>query len=195
MDLEDITPFLTEIFGELDHVQEGESWQVDTPELRLLVLLSEDQNWLRILVPIAPLEQVAGVLSEILAANFDQTQEARYGLHEGVLWGVFQHNLETLSPADFSSALGRLVNLKHRGIADCFRALIYQQLRQIIAVAKQQGQSMEATLQSVDRLYQEGVLGRLDQGTEATQEILAIWRARLAELWPEVQPESEQENT
>jgi hypothetical protein len=186
----EITPFLTEIFGSNIQVLDMESWQVSTPEFRLLVLLSEDQTWLRALIPIATEPEVQGILPQLLAANFDLTQEARYAFHEQVLWGVFQHNLARLTTEDFSSALGRLVAMHQRGLAECFNLMIEKQIRRIIQTAKRQGQSLESTLQNLDRLYQEGVMGELDQSRQSQEETLSAWRFQLERLWPQVSAES-----
>jgi hypothetical protein len=186
----EITSFLTEIFGSNIQVLGTESWQVSTPEFRLLILLSEDQTWLRTLIPIATEPEVQGVLPQLLAANFDLTQEARYALHEQVLWGVFQHNLARLTAEDFSSALGRLVAMHQRGLVECFNLMIEKQILKIIQTAKRQGQSLESTLQNLDRLYQEGVMGELDQSRQSQEETLAAWRYQLERLWPQISAES-----
>jgi hypothetical protein len=189
----EITPFLTEIFGSNIQILDMEAWQVSTPEFRLLVLLSEDQTWLRALIPIAAEPEIQGILPELLTANFDLTQEARYALHEQVLWGVFQHNLVRLTAEDFSSALGRLVAMQQRGLAECFNLVIEKQIRKIIQTAKRQGQSLESTLQNLDRLYQEGVMGELSQSRQSQEEILAAWRFQLERLWPQVNLASDSE--
>lgn len=186
MQLEDLTSFLTEIFGSAVQHLDPESWQVDTPEFRLLILLSEDLSWLRLLLPIAPLAEVQSLLAEVLEANFDFTQEARLALHQGVVWAVFQHSLITLQPEDLSAALGRLVVLQQRGISECFNLSVQKRIREIIQIAKQQGQSLETTLQNLDHLYQEGVMGDMDQDRQSLDATLAAWRYQLERLWSEV---------
>lgn len=188
---EDITTILTQFFGPNAKALSPETWQVETPKFRLLVLLSEDQSWLRALIPITPVHEVQPFLEQILAANFDLTQETRYGLHQGVLWGIFQHNLSSLSSLDFSTAVARLVSLYEQGVANFFNQFVEKQVRQIIWAAKRQGQSLEATFQSLDRFYQEGLMGDMQQGSQSSEEALAAWRLQLERLWPEVNPESE----
>ena len=161
------------------------SWQVQTPDFRLLVLLSDDQTWLRLLLPIAPAQEAAPFLAQLLEANFDDTQETRYALHQDVLWGVFQHSREDLSIASFAAAVQRLVALQQAGLDDSFSRLAESQVRQIIQAAKQQGQTLEATLQTLDRFYEEGLLGDLDSSAERRQETLAAWRYQLERLWNE----------
>lgn len=186
---EQINANLTEIFGAeaLEATAPG-LWQVETPQLRLLVLLSDDGSWLRVLVPIAPAKEAQPFLEQLLEANFDNTQESRYALHQEVLWGVFQHNLDSLSVEDFSGAIARLVSLHQTGLSDCFNQLIETRISQIILAAKQQGQTLEATLQTLDRFYEEGLMGEMDLGAEAREQVLAAWRRQLERLWPEVEP-------
>jgi hypothetical protein len=186
---EEITTKLTELFG-ATAVQTTESgaWQIDLPQLRLLVLLSDDRSWLRILIPIAPAQDAQPFLEQLLEANFDETQETRYALNQNVLWGVFQHNCQTLDTEDFSVAVARLISLRQQGLDERFNQLVDNRVRQIIRAAKQQGQSLEATLQTLDRFYREGLMGGLDQGAQAREQTLMAWQRRLESLWNEVEP-------
>jgi hypothetical protein len=181
----EITATLTQLFGNTVQVKEPDSWQVEADSLRLLVLLSEDQTWMRSLITIASATEAEPFLPQIMAANFDETQEARYALFQNILWGVFQHNLASLTATDFQAAIGRLIAMHQKGLSESFNQLAEAQVRQIVQVAKQQGQSLEATLQMLDRLYQEGVLGDLDQGAQERGNILDAWRYQLNRLWQE----------
>ena len=113
--------------------------------------------------------------------------ETRYALYQSFLWGVFQHSLASLVVEDFTVAIARLVSLKERGISDLFNQVIETRIRQIIKAAKMQGQSLEATLQTVDRFYEEGMMGDLDQGSAGREETMTAWRYQLERLWPEVE--------
>src|SRR4028118_2160052 len=118
---EEIANKLTELFGAAAvQMTESSAWQVETPQLRLLVLLSEDQSWLRVLIPIAPAQDAQPFVEQLLEANFDDTQETRYALNQNVLWGVFQHSCETLYKEDFSAAVARLVSLSQQGLTNSF---------------------------------------------------------------------------
>jgi hypothetical protein len=183
---EEITTTLTEVFepAPIQNDIPG-SWQVETPNFRLLVLLSDDQSWLRLLIPIMSAEAAQPFMAQLLEANFDDTQEVRYAIHQDVVWGVFQHSRESLVRNDFTEAIARLISLQRIGISDAFSQLVDSRILQIIQAAKQQGQSLEATLQNLDRLYEEGVLGDLDQGAESREQVLAAWRRRLERLWSE----------
>lgn len=178
---------LTELFGSSVQLLAPGSWQVETSSFRLLVLLSEDGSWLRMLVPITTEQNAQPFLKELLQANFDTTQEVRYALHQQVLWGVYQHSRESLTQIDFAGAIARLVDLQQNQLSDCFEQLVNTQVSTIIRAAKQQGQSLESTLQSLNRFYEEGLLGDMSQTVGDREQILAAWRRRLESLWNEVE--------
>jgi hypothetical protein len=189
MKSEEITNQLTELFGAAAvQTQQPGAWQVETPQLRLLVLLSEDNSWLRILIPITSIAEAQPFLEQLLEANFDETQETRYATNQNVLWGVFQHNCHTLNPEDFSAAVARLVSLRQQGLDNSFNQLVENRIRQIIQAAKQQGQSLEATLQTLDRFYREGLMGDLEQGQQSREQVMEAWQRQLERLWLEVEP-------
>jgi hypothetical protein len=185
---EEIAGTLTELFGTADvaAIAPG-SWQVETANFRLLVLLAEDRTWLRVLLPIVPLEAAQPFLEQFLEANFDETQEVRYALYQGVLWGVFQYNSPTLVSGDLSSAIARLISLHEAGLDDVFNRLIENRIRQIIQAAKQQGQSLQSTMQNLERFYTEGLLGEIEQTQEARDRVLATWRYQLERMWNEIE--------
>jgi hypothetical protein len=185
MTSQEITDTLKALFGHAVETSESESWQVQSDNVRLLVLLSEDQSWLRSLVSIAPAQEALPYLEQLLEANFDETQETRYALHQNVLWGVFQHSRASLTPEDFKAAIARLLILQQQGLGASFNRLAETQIRQIIQAAKLQGQSLETTLQTLDRFYQEGVMGEIDQNASQREQILAAWRYQLERLWNE----------
>ncbi|MGI8503281.1 MAG: hypothetical protein ACR2LR_19435 [Hassallia sp.] len=189
MKSDDIALTLADLFGEaaVSAIAPG-SWQVETSGFRLLVLLSEDNTWLRVLLPIVPVQEAQPLLEQLLEANFDETQEVRYAVYEGVVWGVFQHNSSTLVNADLKSAIKRLVSLYEAGLDDVFNQLIESRIRQIILAAKQQGQSLQATMQTLERFYAEGLLGEIEQTPEAQAEVIAAWQRQLERLWNEIEP-------
>jgi hypothetical protein len=182
MTIDEMAVILQQLFG--DQVQSADgTWQIELPQFRLLVLLSEDHSWVRVLVPIVTASDAAPFLEQLMAANFDYTLEARYALHQDVLWGVFQHSLAGLTQEDFTVAIERLTLLHKRGLDDCFSELVEQRVQQIIRAAKQQGQSLEATLQTLDRFYQEGLMGDMALGSQSRDDTLAAWRYQLERLW------------
>jgi len=182
---DDITAVLTRLFPEKLDAQPPETWQVKEDSSRLLVIVSEDQSWLRALVSIVPAAEAQPFLSQLLEANFDETQDVRYALYQNVLWGVFQHALPSLTPEDFEGAIARLVTLKERAIDDSFSRLAETQIRQIVRTAKQQGQTLESTLQTLERFYQEGVMGEMEQSAEQREVVMQAWRYQLKRLWDE----------
>ncbi|OLP18596.1 hypothetical protein BST81_09915 [Leptolyngbya sp. 'hensonii'] len=171
------------------HVQSIESglWQIETDRYRLLVLLSEDLSWLRVLIPIAPADAAAPFLEQLLEANFDLTQETRYALSQGVLWGVYHHHRESLKPEDLRAAMKRLLLIHEQGLSSSFNQFVESRIRLIIQAAKQQGQSLEETLQQLNHFYEEGLMGEMEGG-QAKEEVLASWRYQLERLWPTVNP-------
>ncbi|NEQ48832.1 MAG: hypothetical protein F6K11_01690 [Leptolyngbya sp. SIO3F4] len=188
---QDITTTLTTRFGNACEVKPSNTWQIETPELRLLVLLSGDQTWLRLLTPIAPMAEAQPFLAEILAANFDQM--IQYGAHENLLWGVFQHNLPALATEQFSSALDQLSAIKKAGLSPFFNTLIETRVRQLIQAAKLQGQSLETTMQTINRFYAEGMMGDM-QDKNYGERALVAWQRQLERLWPEVNPPEADQN-
>ncbi|HEY9662494.1 MAG TPA: hypothetical protein V6C65_28900 [Allocoleopsis sp.] len=183
---QEITASLIERFVEVVEIHAPDSWQVEIQGLRLLVLLSEELSWLRALVTIAPAPEALPFAQQLLEANFDETLETRYAFFQNVLWGVFQHNFLTLTVEDFQQAIERLIDLQQRGLTNSFSQFAETQIRQIIYAAKQQGQSLETTLQNLDRLYEEGVMGDINQSAAQRNEVLNAWRYQLGRLWEEV---------
>jgi hypothetical protein len=182
----DISGILTEIFGtEAVTTPTDASWQVDNNQFRLLVLLSETKTWLRLLIPIVAAADAQPYFEQFLAANFETTQQTHYAIHQDVLWGVFQHNLASLTDEDFRSALSTLLSLHRTGLDDCFNQLVEVRVRQIIQAAKTRGQSKESTIQTLERFYQEGMLGGLQQTPQQREQFLSGWRYQLDRLWDE----------
>ena len=188
METSEISVVLNQLFAE-DSIEHNnpETWQVKNEQIRLLVLLSEDFSWLRMLTPIASATEAQSLFAQLLEDNFDTTQETRYALEQGVIWGVFQHRLSSLTIEDFQSAIASLVAMKKQGLSGSFNRLIEQRIRQIIKAAKSQGQSLEATYQTLDRFYQEGMLGGVDRDPQQREQFLAAWKYQLERLWSEVE--------
>jgi hypothetical protein len=185
MKVEQIDNTLHNLFSKNVEKVAFNSWQIDTSDLRILVLISDDNSWLRILVPIAPFQDAQPFLEQILMANFDDTQEVRYAIHDQVIWGVFQHSVSGLTAEDFTGAIARLITLGKKGLDSFFNQLVEKQISDIIIAAKTQGQSLESTMQTLERFYQEGVMGDMQQPPSARQETLAVWRYQLERLWNE----------
>ena len=183
---DDITVLLTDLFSDTLDAAPPERWQVVDGDSRLLILLSKDQSWLRGLVSIASAQEAQPFLERLLEANFDGTQEARYALYQGVLWGVFQHAASTLTPDDLKQAIARLLDMKQKGLSNAFQQVAESQIRQIIYATKMNGQSLEETMQTLERFYEEGLMGEMSQNAEQRERVLAAWRYQLERLWNEV---------
>ncbi|AKG21772.1 hypothetical protein [Calothrix sp. 336/3] len=184
MNSSEIINTLTELFSvEIVETVATNSWQIETENYRLLILLSDDNTWLRILIPIVPKSQGQPFLEQFLEANFDDTQEVRYALYQDVIWGVFQHSCQSLTIEDLREAIARLISLHQIGLDNVFRRFIENRIRQIIIAAKQQGQSLEATMQTLERFYAEGLMGEINQTATERDNTLAAWKYQLQSLW------------
>ena len=186
MKFEEITIVLEKYFPSETIEFKEDTWQIDDERITLLVILSADGSWLKLLTPIASVTEAQSLLPQLLSNNFEFTQEARYAIAQGVVWGVFHHRLASLTPEDLESAIAIMVSLAQKGLSDAFNQLIEQRIRQIILAAKSQRQSLDTTYKTLDRLYQEGLLGGIDQKPEAREQFLASWKYQLERLWTEV---------
>jgi hypothetical protein len=182
----EIESTLADLFGATDvnNVASG-SWQVETENFRLLILLSDDGSWLRILLPIMPIQEAQPFFEQLLEVNFDDTHSCRYALHQNVVWGVFQHNTNSLTIDDFEDAIAQLISLHEVGLNNVFNNLVESRIRLIVTAAKEQGQSLAATMQNLERFYAEGLMGEMEQSLEARQENITRWRYQLERLWNE----------
>ena len=188
MEINQISPILERLFeGETINHDAEEAWQIKNSQIHLLVILSEDHSWLRLLTPIASAAEAQSLLPQLLEDNFDKTQAVRYALNQNVLWGVYHHRLASLTSEDFENAIASLVSLVEQGLSSSFNQVIEQQIVQIVKAAKAQGQSLESTYQTIDRFYQEGVMGGVDQDPAQREQFLAAWKAQLERLWSEVE--------
>jgi hypothetical protein len=181
---QELQKLLIDRFADRVEIIDANFYRIDTPELRLLVILSAEQSWVRMLVPISTAQEAMTFVEEILAANFDETLETHYALHDNALWGVFQHSLVSLIPTDANHAIDRLIELKELGIKRAFSEFATKQVKQIIQIAKQRGDSLEQTIQTLDRFYAEGVMG-MEASQDTRQEMMGGWRYQLERLWHE----------
>ncbi|PSB55531.1 hypothetical protein [Chamaesiphon polymorphus] len=182
---EDIQSFLTNRFGRSLTIADADSYQVDTPDYRLLIILSAQQSWVRMLVPIAPAAEAMTFVDEFLSANFDDTLETRYAINQGVLWGVWQHSVAGLTTEDFNTAIDRSIDLKRVGIDRAFQDFATKQVKAIVSIAKQRGDTLEQTMQTLDRFYAEGVMGDIGATEDIRKEMMTAWQYQLERLWNE----------
>lgn len=152
------------------------------------MLTSTERDWLRAMTPIAPQAEAMPLAALLLEANFDRTREVRYAFQNGLLWAMYQHRFSTLTTEDLSLAVEQLHQLHTSRLTQVFDDLIGAKLQQIVVALKAQDQSLEEALQLLERLYEEGVLGTLEDNREDREVTLAVWRHKLTRLWQDGQP-------
>ena len=179
---DEIATALGDRFGENVQPVPPDAWQVETDDWRLIAIASAP--WIKLMTPIVPVAEAQSFLPQMMEANFDDTQEARYALHQEVIWGIFQYNAAALGIDQFNTAIDKLQKLKADGVTGFFTRMVESQVSKIITAAKLNGQSLEATLQTLDRFYSEGVMGNM--GEVDSQKALEAWKYQLERLWPTV---------
>ncbi|MGC1310307.1 MAG: hypothetical protein WA885_24015 [Phormidesmis sp.] len=190
---EDITAAFSARFGQgACQFIPPDAWQIESEGIRILAISSG--TWLKLMTPIMPIAEAQPFIQQMMEANFDQTQEARYAFHQEVVWGVFQYDLASLERERFDGAVNRLIALNTDGVDVFFNRMVEAQVTQIIVASKKQGQSLEATMQMLDRFYAEGMMGDMgssDQSKGYQQQALNAWRRQLERLWPTVDAEAD----
>ena len=193
---EDITQALETRFGkDVTQRVSDDAWQVeieksdDSAGVRLLAI--RPGSWLKLMVPLMQAAEAQPFMTQMMAANFDETQEARYALHQGVVWAVFQYNMAALAAPQFESAVECLLALKADGVSEFFNRMVEAQVTQIIVASKKQGQTLESTMKTLDRFYAEGMMGDMGSAgnSDYQQKALGAWRRQLERLWPTIQVE------
>jgi hypothetical protein len=183
MDIQTLQQALADRFGPALNLSPPDAFEVKTADFQLLVLLSPDHSWLRLLVPIGPASEAEPFWEQLLEANFDQTQAARYALHDNVLWVTLQQDFDSLTQPNLDEGITTLLTLKEAGLTPLFNSLIEKQISLIITVSKRQGKTLAETMQTLDRFYAEGMLGGLNQTSGDRESTLAAWRFQLERLW------------
>lgn len=185
---EAVSQALRDFFPEAQVDQtENKTWKIHQPEARfhLLVSLSKDQKLLRVFVPIAPQSEAEPYFAQLLEHNFSENKLARYSLNQSLLWGAFKYPIESLDKTVFDQALEELQKLHKQSLNSFFNELAEDKVREIVTAAKAQGQTMEMTMQTITRFYEEGVMGGLDQEPRQRQKALLAWQYQLQQLWDE----------
>jgi hypothetical protein len=81
-------------------------------ELEVYVLTDEPADRVRILIPVAQaVRRDNDLLWVLLVANFDLTQDARYAVHDGLVWCTLLTHLSSLSEPQLKSALEQVIRL------------------------------------------------------------------------------------
>ncbi|NJN73298.1 MAG: YbjN domain-containing protein [Limnothrix sp. RL_2_0] len=185
---EAISQALQDFFPEAQVVPtENKTWKVHQPEARfhLLASLSKDHKLLRIFVPIAPQSEAEPYFPQLLEHNFSENKLVRYSLNQNLLWAAFKYPIESLDEIVFEQALDELQKLHQQNLNPFFNQLAEDKVREIVTAAKAQGQTMEMTMQTITRFYEEGIMGGLDQEPRQRQKALLAWQYQLQQLWEE----------
>ncbi|MFQ5534672.1 MAG: type III secretion system chaperone [Sphingomonadales bacterium] len=105
---------LGELVRRIDADAEGKDglWQLQIKNYPVTVITDQENDRMRIVVPIARLDNVsAKVLKRVMQANFDSALDARYAVAQDILWSTYIHPLGSLQDEEFLAGLGQTVNL------------------------------------------------------------------------------------
>ena len=102
--LDQMGEVITALDGEAE--RNGNNWQLTLEERMMLVVTDTNAGRMRIITPIAPVDQLPeGAMERLMQANFDTALDARYAVGQGLVWGAFIHPLDSLTTRDFASGL------------------------------------------------------------------------------------------
>lgn len=78
----------------------------------IVLVYDEAADRMRLFSPVARVDELKeGELLRLMQANFDSALDARYGIAQGTLWGLFVHQLSSLSEEQFVEAIGQTINV------------------------------------------------------------------------------------
>ena len=87
-------------------------WQFLVSDVRLLCVTDEAHNRMRVMTPIASIEEVPeSTLLQCMNANFDRALDARYCVSNDMIWGAFIHPLGSLTAPLFQSACHQVTEI------------------------------------------------------------------------------------
>jgi hypothetical protein len=111
----EVSPEITAILEQMDQVikaldakatRTGNSWQFTLQERAMLVVTDTSAARMRIITPIALIEDLPeGAMQRLMQANFDTALDARYAVAQNLVWGAFIHPLDTLTQRDFAAGI------------------------------------------------------------------------------------------
>ena len=82
------------------------AWRFEVMDILMFCITDEKHDRMRVITPIANVEEASeDILNQCLEANFDRALDARYCIHEDMIWGAFMHPLRSVSEELFLSAL------------------------------------------------------------------------------------------
>ena len=87
-------------------------FELTLEDIPVLVVVAPGADRMRAMVPIASIEDVTPEeMLRMMQANFDTALDARYGVAQGRVWGVFVHPLAALEREQLLSGIAQTVNL------------------------------------------------------------------------------------
>ena len=88
------------------------AWKLEVDGRALMLLTDETHDRMRIITPVIEASNMtAEQVGAILVANFHTALDARYAVHDGVLYAAFIHPLSPLSGGELTSALKQVATL------------------------------------------------------------------------------------
>jgi hypothetical protein len=116
-----VSPEITAVLEQMDQVikaldakamRTGNSWQFTLQERTMLVVTDTTAARMRIITPIALVEDLPeDAMQRLMQANFDTALDARYAVAQNLVWGAFIHPLDTLTTRDFAAGILQTVSL------------------------------------------------------------------------------------
>jgi hypothetical protein len=117
----EVSPEITAVLEQMDQVikaldakamRSGNSWQFTLQERTMLVVTDTTAARMRIITPIALVEDLPeDAMQRLMQANFDTALDARYAVAQNLVWGAFIHPLDTLTTRDFAAGILQTVSL------------------------------------------------------------------------------------
>jgi hypothetical protein len=111
----EVSPEIAAILEQMDAVikaidskaiRTGNSWQFTLQERAMLVVTDTSAARMRIITPIALIDDLPeGAMERLMQANFDTALDARYAVAQNLVWGAFIHPLDTLTQRDFAAGI------------------------------------------------------------------------------------------
>lgn len=87
-------------------------WSAAVDDLELFVLSDEQEDRVRIMIPVAQAERAdRDLMYVLLHANYNLARDAKYAIHDGLVWCTFLHRLSWLTAPELDSALRSVITL------------------------------------------------------------------------------------
>ena len=93
---------------------EGEPgiWRAPVDDFDLFITTDEDQDRIRIMIPVARAERADNdLLWVLLVANYDLAADARYAIHHDLVWCTFQQRLSWFTEPELHNAVNSVITL------------------------------------------------------------------------------------